>query len=37
MHKICTMFENGSSFAEIAKEVGKTEHQIKVIIHYYYR
>lgn len=37
MHRICQMFEDGYSFAEIGKEVGKTEKEIKVIIHYYYR
>lgn len=37
MQTICTMFENGQSIAEIAKEVGKTEYQIEVILHYYYR
>jgi len=37
MHRICQMFEDGYTFAEIAKEVGKTEHQVKVIIHYSYR
>lgn len=37
MHRIWQMFEDGFSFAEIAKEVGKTEQQVKVIIHYTYR
>ena len=33
---ICKMFEDGFSFADIAKEVGKTEKQVKVIIKYTY-
>lgn len=31
------MFEQGFTFAEIAKEVGATEQQVKTIIHYTYR
>ena len=37
MEKIMDMFEAGSSYADIAKAVGKTERDIEVIIHYIYR
>ena len=37
METIMNMFETGSSYADIAKAVGKTEREIEVIIHYTYR
>ena len=37
MHRICQMFEDGYSFADIGKEVGKTEHEVMLIIKYTYR
>jgi DNA-directed RNA polymerase specialized sigma24 family protein len=34
MHTIITMFEQGFSLADIAEKVGKTEKEVKVILHY---